>query len=758
MSESAVLVEAVGYTFAGREQPSLEDVSFELRPGSWTLLSGASGAGKSTLLRALAGWIPRHASGRFSGRVVVAGCDTREMLPPGWIGLLGQSPDEQFCTTTVLAEIAFGLEQQALPVAEIERRCWHALHDAGLVHLTARRLDTLSGGEKQRVLLAAVMALQPRLLLLDEPLAQLDPVACETLLERVDRARRSGCTVVMIEHRLDLVAPWVERTLHLERGRLVENRPAPIRLPRSSSPARHTTGAPILRMNDLCVRHAGAESDVLREISFVVRSGERLAIVGPNGGGKSTLLATLIGLYKPRSGSIAWSEPEFGSSDVALVPQQPEGSLFTERVRDELAWGPRVRGVDREIVESRVRGVAAALGFSAELDAPPQALSQGERLRVALAAQRTLDPQLLLLDEPTTGQDADHVQAVFDDLRRYTDHGPQRPAVIFATHDLSIVRREATRVIVLSGGRVLAEGAPHEVLDDEALLLAAGLRCASGHASPPFVTPSEIVESPGLDPRVKLAWLATISTLCVLLDTPGALVTLLCLSAAPLIFVRLAKPAWLALLGGAALVAWSTMLAQMLFYAGPERTVLFEIAGIVFYREGAWYGLLQSSRFIAGFGSGIAVCVSTRPERLLAGLRTLGVPSSLTFITLTALEFLPSLVRQGIVSSTARRLRRGRPAWFGFDTLAVLGPLTATTIRRATHLAVSVTTRGFRPGGKATTFPPLRWRTRDHLLISALALGVMLIAGAKTLVWLGPAWELESVVGRAWLEWLAQTL
>lgn len=541
-----VEVESLSYTFVGRERSSLRDIAFTLPAASWTVIAGRTGSGKSTLLRALAGLIPHHASGLMQGRVRLLGADTRTLRPAGFarrVGLILQSPDDQLCATTVEAEVAFGLENLGLPAREIGPRIDAALAAAGLAELQRRPTRHLSGGQKQRLLLASIGALEPRILLLDEPLAQLDSFAAAELLGELDQLRRQGVTIVVAEHRLDDLVPLADRVLVLDAGRLVDDlstasadlcdalmrhglvppevsnlaqvlgcgtaRTADMLLEQlDSQQISHSATAalkedsahvverretsrtgtiaalpqPALQVENLGYRFPGSHNYVWRELDFVLHHGECVAVVGANGSGKSTLLHLLAGLAHPTAGRIErWpSSAAQSKSIVGLVPQNPDLTLFCATVRDEIAFGPRQFGLDAATIESRVAELARQYNLEELLDQPPLALSQGQRLRTAVVAALSVEPRVLLLDEPTTGQDRQQVERVMtaiDDTLRGPDGGSRAiGCVLFSTHDLSIVARHASRVLVLDDGKLAADCTPDELLANDALLAQAHLR------------------------------------------------------------------------------------------------------------------------------------------------------------------------------------------------------------------------------------------------------------------------------------------
>ncbi|MGD9646694.1 MAG: ABC transporter ATP-binding protein [Pirellulales bacterium] len=532
---AAIEVDSLGFTYAGREQAALCDLSFRVEPGEWIVLAGATGSGKSTLLRALAGLIPHHSHGQMAGHVRLFGRDTRDASLnslASTVGLLLQSPDDQLTSTQVAIEVAFGLVNLGVSTSEIATRIDAALAAAGLSELADRAVAELSGGQKQRLMLASLLAMRPRLLLLDEPLSQLDPAAADELLAILDQLRAAGLSIVAVEHRLDEMLARADRVLMLREGRLVGEASVGepelaalfdrggVRLPdlprlmtvlgesptarveaavsqlsdrrppqpsRLAAPAIHDNREQhdppvVLRTRQLGFAYTRRGPRVLCDVNFDLRAGERTALVGPNGSGKSTLLALLAGLRRPSSGAIDYDDADSAAGQSArgqvrdssvcrpgLVLQNPDLMLFTGSVRDEIAFAPRDRGLATSAIDDTVARLAEQIGLTHELDAAPLALSQGQRLRVAVAATLAIDSPVLLLDEPTMGQDADHVDRLFAAL-------PDGQTVLFTTHDVRALARHAERVLVLVDGTLIGDCTPGQLLADDELVERGRLR------------------------------------------------------------------------------------------------------------------------------------------------------------------------------------------------------------------------------------------------------------------------------------------
>jgi len=370
---------------------ALRGCSLEIEPGEVVGLFGPSGCGKSTLLRAFAGLVPHFHGGSFSGRVEVGGLDTRRVRPAELartVGTLFQDPEDQVVFTRVEPEVAFGLENIGTPPAEIEPRTLEALDAVGAAHLADRLVPELSGGELQRVCLASVLALRPKLMLLDEPTSQLDPDGAEVAIEL---ARSSGAAVVVSEHRPERVLDACDRVLFLEDGRVREDGLPDAWLPREAVlPDGEPAGETVCEVED--VSFAYGERPVLGGSSLTVGRGEILALVGPNGSGKTTLAKLAAGLLEPGAGRVE----RLGRA--CYLSQDPGRYLVAERADEEAALA-----VDGDL--ERARRSLARVGLEGFEARHPRDLSSGERERLALASVLVAEPELLVLDEPTRGVD-----------------------------------------------------------------------------------------------------------------------------------------------------------------------------------------------------------------------------------------------------------------------------------------------------------------------------------------------------------------
>lgn len=426
-----ISVNSLSFAYPGGG-PAVRDVSLELEAGEVVALLGPSGSGKSTLLRALAGLVPHFHGGRFSGRVEVAGLDTRSHGPAelaGTVASVFQDPEDQVVMTRVDNEVAFGLENLGVAPELIWPRVEAALSDVGAAHLSPRRTVELSGGELQRVCLASALALEPKLLLLDEPTSQLDAAGAEAFLAAVEQAR---CTVVLSEQRVDRALAIADRVIMMEEGRIVLDAPvSEARTWLAANRARYAggltghdpapaarLGAPLVRL-DVVHFSYGAGPEVLGGRTLTVHRGEIVTLEGRNGSGKTTLAKVAAGLLDPASGTTV------RDGRATYLSQDPGRYLVRETAIEEVALG--VEG-------DEVRAAAALeqFGLSFATCRHPRDLSSGERERLGIAAVSVPEPDLLVLDEPTRGIDPDRKAALAAWLLEQAEAGR---GILVATHD-----------------------------------------------------------------------------------------------------------------------------------------------------------------------------------------------------------------------------------------------------------------------------------------------------------------------------------
>jgi energy-coupling factor transporter ATP-binding protein EcfA2 len=497
-------IERITYTYPGASAPALADLTLHIAEGEFVLVAGPSGAGKSTLLRCLNGLVPHFSGGAVGGHVTVAGRDPIGEGPQVLsrvVGFVFQDPQAQFVLDRVEDEIAFGLENGAVPPAEMRVRVEEVLHLLDLAPLRDRALDTLSGGERQRVAIAAALAFRPHVLVLDEPTSQLDPQSAEEVLSALVRLNRDlGLTVVLAEHRLERVLPYADRLVYLpdDSGQVLDGPPRQVLqqmeltpplvtvgkklgwnplpltikegrtfaadIPIPTTPSRATTrpkAGQRLLIRDLRFAYNG--TDALCGIDLAIAPGELVALMGRNGSGKTTLLKCIVGLLHPKQGQIALDGRSIVGSDTAdicrsvgYLPQEPDAMLFADTVLDELQITLHNHGL-QNIPPITPVVLLARLGLDGSAAAYPRDLSVGQRQRVALGAVTVTRPALLLLDEPTRGLDYDLKRQLVALLREWQAEGV---SVLLVTHDVELVAQAADRVVIISQGQVIADDAP----------------------------------------------------------------------------------------------------------------------------------------------------------------------------------------------------------------------------------------------------------------------------------------------------------
>jgi len=465
-SSGAVVAKDLRIRYPDRDRPAIDGLSEVIAEGETVVITGPSGCGKSTLCRAVGGFIPELIPATVEGDIHIdddSVWETDSARIAQRVGYVQQDPDAQICTLRVEREVAFGPENLRLSADEIRTRVDDGLRAVGIEHLRHRETTDLSGGEKQRLAIASILAMQPGILLLDEPTANLDPEGARSLFGLLRRLREDrGMTLVIVEHRVQPLLEMEPRLLVLDRGRLVERHARDHIMPRDvgdgpAPGAAATPGAAVVTVDRISY---GYEARLFHDLSFDLRRGEILGVIGPNGGGKTTLLRLIAGMAKPDAGSID------RSAALGFVFQHPHHQIFERTVGKEIAIDAAERGpgeIERWLAEGRLSGLVGV---------PPLSLSLGEQRRLTLLTALRRRPDVLLLDEPFIGQDRRNVAWIVSRIRAHCARGG---AVLLVSHDIPLLSVLADRLLFIDREPVL--GTPNEVCE--------GLRAAGREAFHP---------------------------------------------------------------------------------------------------------------------------------------------------------------------------------------------------------------------------------------------------------------------------------
>lgn len=525
------VIEFKDYSFKYRSQvePTLQDINLSIYPGEKVLIVGPSGSGKSTLAHCINGLVPFSFTGESTGSLKIKGQDPKELGIFGLSKLVGtvlQDTDGQFIGLTVAEDIAFSMENDCISQQEMFDRVDKVAETVDLTEFLDHAPNALSGGQKQRVSMAGVIVDDVDILLFDEPLANLDPATGKRAIDLIDHIHKEKkTTILIIEHRLeDVLYRDVDRIIVVGDGRIVADvRPAELLageilkeqgireplyitalkyagcqineadLPQhietmNLSPYRENVQnwygkvkltkkiqdrEPALEIKDLSFAYTPGQP-VLSHIDFSIAKGEMVALVGKNGAGKSTLASLICGFMEPNEGSIylngedlsGYSIKERGEK-IGLVMQSPNQMISKPMIFDETALGLRVRGVPEEEVKERVYETLKICGLYPFRNWPVSALSFGQKKRVTIASILVMNPEVLILDEPTAGQDFRHYTEIMEFLRKI--HEELGITIIMITHDMHLMLEYTDRAIVIADGKMLADDTPAHILTDEGI-------------------------------------------------------------------------------------------------------------------------------------------------------------------------------------------------------------------------------------------------------------------------------------------------
>ncbi|MBV8135188.1 MAG: energy-coupling factor ABC transporter ATP-binding protein [Deltaproteobacteria bacterium] len=563
VAEAALSASEVTFVYHGATVPALRSLSFEQRRGEMIGVMGASGAGKSTLAKCLNRLIPEFEGGEFRGIIVIGKTrldSLRVCEAAAQVGMVFQDFEAQLFCTSVELEVAFAMEQVGMDRAEMKARLGPALEAVGLPGFEQRDPTSLSGGEKQRLAIASVLALRPSIIVLDEPTTDLDPEGKAEVFDLIAKLRGQGLSLIVIEHESEELL-HADRIVLLRQGGIVADGPpaavmtnfnlleqCDVRLPglnrvlhllgigahvsdvdaaheaivrafpklRNSRPAapaamsspkagsdRGFAVAPLVEVVDLTFAYPGGAA-VLQHIGLEIHAGEFLAIVGQNGSGKTTLAKHIVGLLQPTAGRVMLEGRDRATLHVAetarevgYVFQNPDHQISAASVWDEVAFGPRNFGLDAEELDRRCLEVLDAVGLLDARDSDPFLLSKGERQRVAVASVLALRPRLLILDEPTTGLDHREQRRMMALVQELNRNGI---AIVMITHTPWLVAEYAKRVVLMRKGRKLFDGAVEDFFAQDEILARSSFR------APPVTRLARKLGTLALTPQSLVDW------------------------------------------------------------------------------------------------------------------------------------------------------------------------------------------------------------------------------------------------------------
>ena len=531
-------IKELTFKYTGAKKNALENITLEIQKGDFVGIIGESGAGKTTLCSCINGLIPHHYTGDFYGSVKIEGKDTFETKPDKLalkVGSVFQDIESQIVSYFVEDEILFGLENFGVPADQIEERITNALEALEITELRHREISTLSGGQKQKVVFAAILALQPDYLVLDEPTGELDPASSLQIFKLLKKLNEEkGITIIIAEQKIMLLCEFVKKLIVLEKGTVVhygeirstlthqkEMEEAGINCPRvltltgkmmeegltpagmksedriclntqeaaafvkkiikdcriksDNDTVKSFSGStresnPVLEFKDVCFSYN--ETANVKNLNVKINKGDFTAIIGSNGAGKSTFSKLCNGLLQPSEGDVyvlgdntRRSKVSDLAKHIGFLFQNPDRQICCNTVEEEIAFSLKNNGLAKDEIDSRVAKTIEEFGFDPKVE--PFNMSRGQRQRLCLACLIALNPEILILDEPTTGLDYRECMEVMERIRQLNEKGT---TVIMVCHDMEVVLDFAKSVIVMNRGEILAQGETREVLSDNELL------------------------------------------------------------------------------------------------------------------------------------------------------------------------------------------------------------------------------------------------------------------------------------------------
>jgi len=528
--EYDIKFEDVSFRYTGAEKDVLRGINIKVSPGEIVLITGPAGSGKTTFCSCINGLIPHYHEGELTGQVTIRSHDTRRARIGGLASLVGmvfQDPESQLVTSSVIDEVAFGPENLGVPRAEINQRITEALSATRLLGYEDREPHNLSGGEQQACAIAATYSMHPEIYVMDEPLANLDPAGrLQVLQVLIDVAKQRQKTLIIVEHSLEEVLPLVDRVLVINEGQIIRDgtveevlaagdipriftRPAIVRLADKfgldlktfsadkfytdlnarkplgmldhadePSPASANSSRPIIEFQNVHYTYKGQVA-ALKGVNLTIHEGELVAILGRNGSGKTTLARHIIGLLQPALGRVI-----VAGRDVAVTPtheltqeigfcfQNPNHQIVAFKVRDEMTFGLKAHNIDPAEFDQRVHRALDLVDMLDVIDAEIFDLGKGQKQRLALASVLTLNPKILVIDEPTTGQDPQMTKEIFDVIKHLNDLGT---TVLMITHRVDYAAAYAHRAVVMKRGEVAFDGPVWELISNPEIMRANAL-------------------------------------------------------------------------------------------------------------------------------------------------------------------------------------------------------------------------------------------------------------------------------------------
>lgn len=505
------------------EKPAVRNANLHVKEGEFLAITGPSGAGKTTFCLTLNSLIPHVAVGKLIGNVVTLGMNTREYPVHEFskvVGIVLQDPESQFLVGTVKYDIVYALENLLTPREEMLKRLKSALKITRLEGFEDRLSYHLSGGQKQRVAIAAGLTLTPKILILDEPTSELDPIGKTEVLSTVKELNeKHGMTIILVTHEIERVIDYADRIVVMHKGQIVAEgeprkvlieqidkiREIGVKIPQvaevgvllekrgmirkiplniqeaftlfsdlkletkqiSIKAVSIAEKSQIIEVKGLWFTYPEPPITALRDINLKIYQGDRVGIIGQNGSGKTTLVKHLNGLLKPTEGQVIVDGRDTKnatvgelSAKVGYVFQNPDHQIFSNTVREEVSFGPKNLGFSKEEIERSCNMALKTLGLTEVADENPFFLSKGERERVALAAVMAMKPKVLIVDEPTTGQDWKTSMEIMEECEKLNAMGT---TIITISHDMRLIAQTMKRVIVMAQGRVLLDGSAKEI-------------------------------------------------------------------------------------------------------------------------------------------------------------------------------------------------------------------------------------------------------------------------------------------------------